>query len=178
EPSRRRRTMNLKAKVICFAALCTLAASASAFRLDRGTPVVLIFDQTLDSRHVHSGDQVRLHVAESVWDGDRIVIRRGTDVTATVSDIRKNGRFGKNAELRLAIDPIVRNGIEIPLQPRQKGNMIGGSRGTEAAGAAGAGAILLGPLGLGAGYFVVGKAVHIDAGEKLETQVSRDVYIR
>jgi len=158
--------------------MLALAANGMAMRIERGTAVDLVFDQHLSSRSARAGDEVRLHVEENVFDGDRVVIQRGTRVTATVTEVHKNGRFGKNAQIKLDIDPIFEGGVGIPLQPRHKGDSIGGSRGTEAAGAAGAGAFLLGPLGLGAGYFVVGKPVDVKPGDKLDTQVSEDVYIR
>jgi uncharacterized alkaline shock family protein YloU len=170
--------MNLKTGIATLVALAALTVSAFAITLEKGTPVTLAFDEAFSSRHVHAGDQVRLHVVDSVSVDGKVVIRRGTNVTATISDVQKNGRFGKNAQLKLDINPIMWHGKEIPLQPRQKGNMIGGTRGTTAAGAAGAGALVLGPIGLGAGYFVVGKAVNVKVGDKLETQVSTDVHFR
>jgi len=170
--------MNLRTGIASLVAMVALATSALASTLEKGTPVLLAFDESFSSRHVHAGDQVRLHVVDSVSVGGKVVIRRGTNVTATISEVHKNGRFGKNAQLKLDINPIEWHGTEIPLQPRQKGNMIGGTRGTTAAGAAGAGALVLGPIGLGAGYFVVGKAVNIKVGDQLETQVASDVHIR
>lgn len=167
--------MNLKTAVLSAVAVFGLAAGALADRLEKGTPVTLAFDDAVNSKHVHSGDTVHLHVYEDVRDGGRVVIRRGTRVTAIITDVQKNGRFGKNAQLKLSINPIRQDGVEIPLQPRQKGNIVGGSKGTEAAGVAGAGAVVLGPVGLAAGYFVVGKSVNVHPGDKLETQVSSDV---
>ncbi|HWA83584.1 MAG TPA: hypothetical protein VG820_09135 [Fimbriimonadaceae bacterium] len=170
--------MNVKAILAGLAAMAILATPALGITLKKGTAVTLVFDQELNSRHTHVGDKVKFHVKDDISVGGHVVIRHGTRVWATVSDVHKNGRFGKNAQLKLDISPIRAMGMEIPLQPRQKGNMIGGSRGTKAAGAAGAGAILLGPLGLGAGYFVVGKAVNVHPGQQLETQVSETVHSR
>lgn len=170
--------MNFKAGIASIAALVALVGSALASTLEKGTPVTLAFDQAFSSKHVKAGDQVRLHVVDNVMVDGKVVIKQGTQVSAVITNVQKNGRFGKNAQLKLDISPVRYHGTEIPLQPRQKGNMIGGTRGTTAAGAAGAGALILGPLGLGAGYFVVGKSVNVKVGDHLETQVSEDVHIR
>lgn len=171
------KTMNLKTTLACLT-LAVLTATSFALTIKKGTVVTLVFDQALTSKTAHVGDKVKFHVADDVSVGGRVVIRHGTQVWATVSQVNKRGRFGKNAQLKLDISPIHTMGMEVPLQPRQKGNMIGGTRGTKAAGAAGAGALVLGPIGLGAGYFVVGKAVNVQPGQKLETQVSETVSSR
>lgn len=169
--------MNFKTILATTAALLALASQSLAITLAKGTPVDLAFDQAFSSKSAKVGDRVRLHVIADVSDGGKVAIKRGTPVTARISDLKKRGRFGKNAQLKLDIDPIIVKGVVVQLQPRQKGNMIGGKRGTTAAGAAGAGAIVLGPIGLGAGYFVVGKAVDVKVGDRLETQVAQDVRI-
>jgi hypothetical protein len=169
--------MNVRTALVVLIAIASMATTAMAQTLKKGTPVTLAFDQALTSKTAKAGDRVKLHVVNAVMLGSKTVIAAGTHVTATISEVQKKGRFGKNAQLKLDIDPVMGRGTSIPLQPRQKGNMIGGTRGNQAAGVAGAGALVLGPLGLGAGYFVVGKAVNVHAGQKLETQVSEDVMI-
>jgi len=170
--------MNLRLGILSVAAVAALTSSAFAVStLEKGTPVMLAFDEGFSSKHIHKGDTVKLHVIDDVEVRGRVVIPRGKEVIATISDVEKNGRFGKNAQLKLDINPVRSMGTTIFLQPRQKGDMVGGTRGTKAAGAAAAGALVLGPIGLGAGYFVVGKSVVVHKGDKLETQVSQDVHI-
>ena len=170
--------MNFKTGIASIVALMAMATSALATStLEKGTPVLLAFDESFSSKNIHKGDTVRLHVVDDVEVRGRVVIPHGKSVVATISEVQKNGRFGKNAQLKLDIDPVRSMGVQIMLQPRQKGNMVGGTRGTKAAGAAAAGAVVLGPIGLGAGYFVVGKSVNVHVGDKLETQVSEDVQI-
>lgn len=170
----------MKVRMTIASVIAFLAMTATSFSqtLYRGTPVQLAFDESFNSRTAREGDTVRLHVVDSVWAHGHVVIPTGTGVEATIVDIHKNGHFGKNAQIRLDIEPIAWRGTTILLQPRNKGNMVGGTRGTEAAGASGAGLVVLGPLGLGAGYFVVGKAVYVHRGDLLETQVAEDVYTR
>jgi hypothetical protein len=158
--------------------MIALLSSALAAELKKGTPVTLSFDEGFSSRTAHKGDTVRLHVLDDVTVHNRVVIKRGTRVRVTITEVKKSGRFGKNGQIKMSIAPIRVGGVEIPLQPRQKGNMIGGTRGTKAAGAAAAGAFVLGPIGLGAGYFVVGHSVVVKRGDKFDTQVAEDVHLR
>ncbi len=170
--------MRITKFILALSVLLAMAVSALAVEIPKGTPVMLAFDQRLTSKTAKAGDRVRLHVSDDVIVHGKTVIPQGTRVTAIVNDVKGRGRFGKNAQLKLDIDPIRVGDMRIPVQPRQKGNMVGGSRGTQAAGVAGAGAIVLGPLGLGAGYFVVGKEVNVKPGDHIETQVSEDVETR
>ena len=170
--------MNLRAKAITSIGLAAMAASALAAPLRKGTPVELTFEKAISSNHAYSGEVVPMRVTNDVWDDGHIVIRHGTPVTAIIRNVEKRGRFGKNGVLKLDILPVHADGTTIPLQPRQKGRVVGGTKGTETAGASGLGLLVLGPLGLGAGYFVVGKAVHIEPGDHLKTQVAHTVYVR
>src|SRR4051812_45839498 len=135
--------MNFRTTLASCVALLALTANAVAMTISKGTAVTLAFDQPLSSKNAHAGDQVRLHVVDDLVVGGKTVIKSGTKVSAVVSEVHGKGRFGKNAQMKLTIDPVMVHGVEVPLQPRQKGNMVGGSRGTQAAGAAGAGALVL-----------------------------------
>ncbi len=150
--------------------------AASAFantEVPAGTPVSLVFDQDVNSRHAHPGDKIKLHVAEDVMvNGDR-VIAQGTPVWATIDSVRKNERFGINANMKLDLHSV--HGI--PLKARTAGK-DSGSRADHAALAAGGGALVLGPIGLLGGYFVVGKPVKIHVGDHLETQVSENTWVK
>lgn len=169
--------MNLRRTILAITALLALTANALAVTLAKGTSVILAFDQGFSSRTAHKGDRIRLHVVNDVSVGRTVVIHQGAAVTLTITEVQKSGRFGKNGQIKMAIDPIRTRGAKIPLQPRQKGNMIGGKMGTEGAGATVGGALILGPIGLGAGYFVVGQSVTVKKGDRFETQVSEDVRI-
>lgn len=170
--------MKLTHALALVAASGMAASGAIAAVLPKGTVVTLAFDQAFSSRTAHKGDSMRLHVVNDVSLGSQVVVRRGTRVTMTITDVKKNGRFGKNGQIKMSLAPIEVRGASIPLQPRQKGNMVGGSKGAKAGGLAGGGLLILGPIGLGAGYFVVGKSVDVKVGDKFETQVSEDVRVR
>lgn len=160
-------------------ALVALAAFAAAFvqaqKLDEGTQVKLAFDQSVSSKTAKAGDRIKLHVAEDVKVDGKVVIPAGTRASAVVSSVKKRGRYGKNAQLQLTLNPIHVRHTNISLEPRQKGKQFKGSRTDKAAIATGAGAVILGPVGLVGGLFVPGKEVKIKKGDPLITEVSRSV---
>jgi len=164
---------------IGFAAMLMSAfcfAGAQHVKVPSGTPVTLIFDQALSSRTAHAGDTVKMHIGDNVYVDGHLVLKRGTHVSALLSRVDKNKRYGVNATMQLAINPVhTIYGQEVRLQPRQKGKAVGHKTGL-AAGLSGIGAVILGPIGLAGGYFVVGKAVNIKEGDKLETQVAKPNY--
>jgi len=160
-------------KTVVTAALTLLALAAFAStKVPAGTEVPLVFDQDVNSRHVHPGDKVKLHVSDDVYVHGKLIMSRGTPVVAEIESVRKNERFGINANLKLTLHDVE----GIPLQTRTAGK-DSGSRADHAALASGAGALVLGPIGLLGGYFVVGKPVKIHQGDHLDTQVSKDTWI-
>jgi len=158
-------------------AFAPIVASADTITVPKGTDVKLIFDQSLSSKTAEEGQSVKMHVADDLVVDGKTIIKSGTPVTAVIEKVDKRKRFGVNARIRVAINPVKSTmGQTIPLEPRQKGKVVGGKTG-EAAAASGGGALLLGPIGLAGGYFIVGKSVKIDPGDHLVTIVSKDVAI-
>lgn len=153
------------------------ATASYAQVIQKGTDVDLKFAQTLNSKTAHVGDMVKLQVASDVMADGKRVLRAGMPVTGVIEKVDKRDHFGKNARIRIAINPIRVHGGVINLEPRDKQN-ITGRRSDTAAAASGGGALLLGPVGLVGGYFVVGKQVKVHAGDPLYTQVSRTVRLR
>ena len=152
-------------------AMASFAAMASTF-VPKGTHVTLIFDQYVSSHSAKVGDRFHMHVANNVYVGNRIVLPAGTPVIGVISGVRGRAHFGVNGSLHVTMEPV--RGIE--LVPRTQGKMVG-SRADQAALAAGAGAIVLGPVGLLGGYFAVGKNVELKPGQTMETEVSKDTWI-
>ncbi len=163
--------------ILAVAGLASMIAFAKAATVvPEGTEVDLKFDQSLSSRSTKVGDTVRLHVSHDVIVDGVTIVTAGTHATGIVTTVDKNGRYGKNARLRIAINPIRSiGGMRLPLEPRDKGKELGGARTDEAAAATGGGAILLGPIGLVGGYFIAGKAVTVKPGDNLRTEVSHTV---
>lgn len=154
--------------------LAGFAPSAMAStHIPKGTNVPLVFDQALSSKTAKEGDKVNFRVAQDVTVDGKTVIKQGTHVTGIVTSVDKRQRYGVNAKLRIALNPINLGGTTIPLEPKSKGKYTG-SRTDQAAIATGGGALLLGPVGLIGGYFVVGKPVNVKVGDPLITEVARD----
>jgi hypothetical protein len=159
--------MNIKT-ILVGAALAS-AILANAAQLTKGTEVNLTFRQGLSSKTAKAGDRVSLIVKNDVLDSaGHVVLRAGTPVRAVIERVDQRDHFGKNARIRIAINPV--NGID--LQPRDKGTVVGGTRSDEAGAISGGAALVLGPLGLAGGYFVVGHSVNIHSGDTLRTIVS------
>jgi len=155
--------------VLSFAAALAMASTT----VPKGTQVTLTFDQAVSSRKAHSGDKIKMHVTNDVVVDGRTVIKAGTPLWATVDEVKKNERFGINAHLKLDLP----NVSGIPLKPRIQGKDSGSSA-DHAAEVAGAGALVLGPIGLLGSYFVVGKPVKVKDGDTLQTQVAEDTVVR
>jgi len=152
--------------------LSVLAVASGAFAqssIPDGTEVMLKFEQPVSSKTAKAGDQVKFSIAKDVSYSGKTVLTAGTPVTGVIEKVDKRDRFGKNARIRLVLNPV--NGIK--LDPRDKGKPFSGSKTDKAAIASGAGALLLGPLGLAGGYFVTGKSVIIKAGDTLRTEVTK-----
>lgn len=175
--------MKLTTKILVLALLVLLAVSAIAkvdtVTVPKGTEVILTFDQSLSSKTAKVGDPVALHVQNNVMINNKTVIASGTKVRATISKVDKKKRYGINAKMRMVINPVKSAyGQMINLEPRSKGQYVGGKKSTQAGGATAGGAILLGPVGLAGGYFIVGKSVTIKVGDQLSTEVSKSVTLK
>lgn len=170
----------LKASIAIAALVIAAGASDSMHKLTvpAGTNVVLRFDQALSSKTATVGQTVPLSVKNDVVVDGRKVIDAGTKVTGIVSKVDQRKRFGINAKLRIALDPVksVYGGF-IPIQPRTKGTAVGGKKSSEAAAATVGGAILAGPVGLVGGLFIHGKPVTIKPGDVLVSEVAKDTVL-
>jgi hypothetical protein len=170
--------MNQIQKAVAVLALGVMGAAVSVAQtvVPEGTDVHLKFMQKLDSRKAHVGDRVKLAVAQAVMVNGKTVMPVGMPVTGIIEKVTKRDHFGKNASLRLALNPVKVGGTLVTLQPRDKQQVTG--RRSDTAGAASAGgALVLGPIGLVGGYFVMGKPVQVQVGDPLLTSVSRTVAV-
>lgn len=142
------------------------AVGAYAAHLPPGTEVPLVFQQAVSNKHAHVGDTIAFTIKNDVLGPNgHVALHAGTPVTGVIEKVDGRSHFGVNAKIRIALNPV--HGIE--LEPRDKGKQIGGTRTDEAAAAAGGAALVFGPLGLAAGYFVVGHNVNIHRGDTLRT---------
>jgi hypothetical protein len=150
--------MNAKPVAIALGILTAVFAPAQT----KGEAVTLKFVDSVSSKTAKAGDKVRFTVVNTVGK-----IAAGTPVTGVIERVDKRDRFGKNARIRLVLNPVQ----GFTLAPRDKGKPFMGSSTDKAAIASGAGALVLGPLGLAGGYFITGKSVNVKAGDTLRTEV-------
>jgi hypothetical protein len=163
------REQSMKNKLISI--FLGLGATVAAFgaHLPSGTEVTLVFRQPVSSRTAHTGDHVMMAIANDVYGPHgHLALKAGTPVVGMIQSVNKRSHFGVNAKIRIAINPV--NGIW--LEPRDKGSQVGGTRTDEAVAASGGAALVLGPIGLVGGYFVVGHNVNIHPGQRLRTVVT------
>lgn len=172
--------MKLLKTFVGIAALTAIAANAFAdVTLKKGTDVKLRFEQKMSSKTAKKGDMVKMSVVNNISVGSHVVLAKGTTVWGKITDVDKKGSFGKNAKLQLVFNPVKSTtGTMIALQPRQQGKLIGGKKSDQAAAASGAGALVLGPIGLLGGVFVEGKSVNVKVGDTMETEVKEDTVVR
>jgi len=153
-----------------------LPAYADSVELKKGTEVKMAFDSGLSSSTAKPGDRVTMHVIDPVVVDGKTVIAEGSKVRGTVKKVDKRKHFGVNANIQLYLDPVKSTtGTEVPLGFKSKHGDL--SRPSTAAGASAGSALLLGPLGLAAGYFVVGKKVTVKPGDKITATVDDDVTV-
>jgi len=178
-----KRTANLNYTVIATALICGLAAAPSAqadsdlLKLKNHTEVKLALDDALSSKTAKAGDMVHFHLSEPVTVSGKTVIASGAPVVGRVTKVNRRGHFGTNAKIQLELSPVKTvAGTEVPLGFKTKTNDM--ARPGAAAGTSVGAAVLLGPVGLAGGYFVVGKEVKMKPGDKLSVEVSKDTLVK
>ena len=163
---------------VVFASISVLPAAGETVLLRKGADVHLEFDSSLNSKTVQPGARVWFHVKDPVMADGRVIVAAGTKVGSTVEKVHKRGRYGVNATVELQMDSLrTVTGKRIPLRAKTRGHSVGGRTGEAAAATAG-GAILLGPIGLVGGLFILGKSVNAHPGDKATVEVARDTNVR
>jgi len=153
-----------------------MPAYADSVVLKKGTDVKMEFDQSLSSTTAKPGDRVMMHVIDPVMVDGKTVIPEGAKVRGIVKKVDKRKHFGVNAKIQLYLDPVKSvSGTEVPLGFKSKHGDL--SRPSTAVGASAGSALVLGPIGLAAGYFVVGKKVTVKPGDKITANVDDDITV-
>jgi len=143
----------------------TPAPAATLVWVPAGTKVGLEFTVPVDSGAIAAGAKVNFRVIADVIGARHVVIRAGTPVTGTVTEVTKPGAFG--ADSKVVIGSLTLRAVDgRPIRLRDiivsKATVSNARVG--AAGASAAGAIVLGPVGLLAGALVRGSYVKVPAG--------------
>ena len=122
------------------------------------------------------GDKVTLHVDQDVQVDGKTVIKEGTKVYGKITAVKKRARFGVNARIQMLLDPIETvDGKRVVVGYKTKSASNGKTAGAAAASAGGA--LVLGPVGLVGGYFIVGKHVDVKPGDKTTVNVDKDTVV-
>jgi len=150
-----------------------LSALADDITVPKGTDIVLSFDQNLSDKKAKDGDRVMLHVDKDVVVNGRTIIPEGAKAFGTITSVKGRARYGVNARIQMLIDPIAAvDGTKVPIGYKTKSSGNGNTAG--AAAATVGGAVILGPVGLVGGYFVVGKHVNVKPGDKMSVTADQD----
>ncbi|BCW99803.1 MAG: hypothetical protein KatS3mg024_2630 [Armatimonadota bacterium] len=157
--------------LVIFAVLLfpTFGQAAELVRLPQGTVVPLALEAPLTTREAAEGDRVAFRVADDVWVGTRLVIRKGEPVEAIITDVGRPGGFGRSGRISLQFGSVrAVDGKMVDLMPwdRERLQRVG-----YAAGAAVGGVAVLGPIGAVGGLFVKGKHLELPAGHVVNAAV-------
>lgn len=72
-----------------------------------GERLVLGLQDSLNTRHNQKGDRVEFTTSNEIVVGDTVAIGRGSQVRATVTELKRPGHLGGRAEIRLHFDELV-----------------------------------------------------------------------
>lgn len=140
----------------------------SAQSVPPGTAVLLQFQQDVSTKTAKKGDQIALRVYTDVVVDGKTLIKQDAPAVGIIESVRKPRSFGRRAELKLRLDSVKDvNGTRVPLEPYTTGDRFKAT----GPGAAGAGLLVLGPVGLVGGAFVKGSHITIDKGTRIQAAV-------
>ena len=94
------------------------AAEASApakLLLARGTAVPLVFASDVSSKTADVGDKISLTLAEDLKIGPMVVVKKGTPVVATVTEVDNTGMGGAPGDVFVQVDSLQAGGVLIKM---------------------------------------------------------------
>ncbi len=153
----------------------TLAHAANQPTLQDGTPIKLRLGRNLSSADAHTGDTVDFEVVEEVRVNGAVVIPRGSNATATVTNAEAKKRMARGGKLDVNIDSVrLADGEKIPLRGTQGGK--GGGHTGAMTGAMVATSLVLWPA---APFFLLmhGKDITIPKGTEITAYTNGDIPI-
>ena len=149
--------------------LTPLAAAQAQTMVPAGTKVPLEFTQPVSTKTAQKGDTVELRVSEDVVVDGRTVIPAGAPAEGVITDVHRGRTFGRRGELKIRLTHVRdANGDRVPIERYKSGERFNAG----GPGAAGAGLLVLGPVGLAAGALVHGHDFTIKTGTRIEAEVA------
>jgi len=145
--------------------------------LPKGTLVKIELLTELNSERSRPNDPVSYRVAEDVRVDNAIVIPRGTVGQGHVVSVDTAGRLGQDGLVRVDFGRVAAmDSKNVPIQVAERATEQNKSL-ELAAGASLAGVVLLGPIGLAAGYFVRGRSHVVPIGTTFYAETASDVKV-
>lgn len=86
--------------------VATAQEQSKGFVLEDGTPIKLVLSENLSSASAHTGDLVAFETVEDVKVQGVVVIPRGSNAWATITDAQHKRRLGRAGHLDLNIDKV------------------------------------------------------------------------
>lgn len=151
---------------------------ASDLVVPKGTLVRIELITELNSETAKVNDTIKYRVADDVRIENQIAIAAGAEGSGHVISVNNAGRLGQDGLVKVdfggtrAIDSS-RLDLQIDERSTEKNKSL-----ELAAGASLAGVVLLGPIGLAAGYFVRGKPHVVPVGTEFYVEVTRETPIK
>ena len=140
--------------------------------LRAGTPVFLIFEQSIDSKAAKEGDTIYLRVLRPVVVDDAVMIRSGETVRAKVSEVKKASGWGSRGDLTVRVESTTAvDGQEVLLSAVQR--LEGEGRGGTAT-AVGVGLGLLCLPAVLFGFAVKGEEGRVPMGYEIKAYTDQD----
>ncbi|MCC6444337.1 MAG: hypothetical protein IT210_12910 [Armatimonadetes bacterium] len=153
-------------------------AVAQETTVPKGTKIPLRFASKVSSKTSKVGEKVYFTIANDVFVGNALVIKKGDRATGSIKSVKRPGRFGQSARIQIDLNSVrAVDGSEVPIQQITKTKKQGET--TAAAGAASiGGGLILGPIGVIGGMFVRGRHVQVDIGAPIDVEVKTDSRVK
>jgi hypothetical protein len=171
-----RRVQFLAASAVALGlALSVSAAFGATGVVKRGTPVPLVLKKSLSTRTARVGQAVGLTTHGPLTLAGRVIVPTGTPVPGTITKVVKPSGFGKNARVYVALGSLrSTTGSTIALSTLKTPKKFKGDTGGAAAGA---GLLVLGPVGAVGGIFVKGSEMTFAADRPFNAYVASDTSV-
>jgi hypothetical protein len=151
--------------------------NAEPVTLKAGTEVRIKLTTELASATTKQDSPVEYYVAKDIIVDGRYAVPIGAQGLGTVLTVKKAGPFGQSGQIQIDLGTITTfDGTKVPLTYTQpEASTTGGEL---AAGASLSGMVLLGPLGLAAGYLIKGSSEVLPVGTELIVTVKTDTTVQ
>ncbi len=145
--------------------------------LTEGAVIQIALLTKIDSSSMKVGDEVRYVVVESVVRDNKVLIPAGARGVGRVTNVRPSSRLGRDGHVEVNWGTLrAMDGTEVAVRIGQRAEERTNSL-ELATGAALAGVILLGPIGLAAGALVTGQDDIVPVGTQLFVEVAAPVEV-